>query len=166
MKSEDVVKKIEQAINDVDGLECSAEPDKGRDSGIDFTTKDGHKIYLHEIKAYRNTQTKHDAINYLLATLELEEKELTGKIAIFAEGRYVKINGKEYILTPQQAQVVNYVYEQHQLGCRWAPIDKILESVGIPDSSRLKDTFKSNRDAYEAILMKCPKSRDMIGLNL
>jgi hypothetical protein len=57
--------------------------------------------------------------------------------------RTVEFGGKSYNLTPRQAQVVQFLFEEREKRMPEVAKDRILETLGSPNS-RLRDTFKNS----------------------
>jgi len=78
--------------------------------------------------------------------------------------RSVSLRGQRYSLTTQQAQVVEILHIAHESGNPELSAAYILEQLGTP-CSRLRDTFKKNRAAWEALIVR-GKSKGVHRLNL
>jgi hypothetical protein len=66
--------------------------------------------------------------------------------------RSVSLRGQRYSLTTQQAQVVEMLHTAHESGNPELSGAYIMERLGTP-GSRLRDTFKTNRSAWEALIV-------------
>ncbi|MCI0625915.1 MAG: hypothetical protein L0387_30450 [Acidobacteria bacterium] len=69
--------------------------------------------------------------------------------------RTVNLRGKEFTLTPQQAKVIEILHRERTRGTPNLSQAYILEE--IEGGTRLLDTFKSNMEAYTALIGKGPK---------
>jgi len=63
----------------------------------------------------------------------------------------VSIGGQRFTLTPRQAQVIQILHEAHRAGLLDVSSQYILERLGTR-SSRLRDTFRSNLEAYRSLI--------------
>ena len=61
-------------------------------------------------------------------------------------------HGKQFTLTPQQAQIIQILHEAFKNGTPSLKPDYILEK--IEGGTRLLDSFKSNKAAYESLIAK------------
>jgi len=78
--------------------------------------------------------------------------------------RSVTLNGKLYTLTSKQAQVIEMLYEAYEHGTPELGQAYILEQLG-ERSTRLRDTFKRNPDAWRALVVSGAR-RGSFRLNL
>ncbi|HEY4739908.1 MAG TPA: hypothetical protein VIH76_04870 [Candidatus Acidoferrales bacterium] len=78
--------------------------------------------------------------------------------------RSVSLRGKTYGLTTRQAQMIQILHEQHEQGNPDVGKDFVLEQLGTRNS-RWQDTFKSNRQAREALITTGSK-RGTLRLNI
>lgn len=83
-------------------------------------------------------------------------EKTTGGFSPSQDYRSVSIHSKNFTLTSRQAQVIQILDESRKGGHPDVGQDYILEQLGSPNS-RLSDTFKSNRDAWKALVISGKK---------
>ena len=76
----------------------------------------------------------------------------------------VSLNGKPFTLTPRQAQVIQLLHAAYENGTPEIGSQFILEKIETPNS-RLRDTFRSNLDAWKT-LVKAGTKRGTVRLNI
>lgn len=76
----------------------------------------------------------------------------------------VSLNGKPFTLTPRQAQVIQLLHAAYENGTPEIGSQFILEKIESPNS-RLRDTFKSNPDAWKT-LIKAGAKKGTVRLNI
>jgi hypothetical protein len=95
------------------------------------------------------------ALRGKLPTLGTSEGEkVIKRIELFTHSddyRSVVIRGQNFTLTSRQAQVIQILDENRDNGHPDLSQDYILERLGTANS-RLRDTFKTNRDAWKALV--------------
>ena len=77
--------------------------------------------------------------------------------------RSVTLRGNQLVLTPQIAQIVQYLYEQHKNGTPDVSADSVLEHIG--SGKRLRDCFPGeHRKLYKELIDS--KAKGTVRLNL
>jgi hypothetical protein len=78
--------------------------------------------------------------------------------------RSINKDGKPFLLTSKQAQVIQMLYDAHKEGLPGLGKDRILEDVS--GGSRLRDIFKSNPEAFKVLIKISEKRRGIYRLNI
>jgi hypothetical protein len=76
----------------------------------------------------------------------------------------VSLRGKKFTLTPAQSQVIKILHEAWTRGTPELRQAYLLEQLETP-SKRLRDSFKSNRDAWKALIRRGER-KGTVRLNL
>ena len=77
--------------------------------------------------------------------------------------RNIIYKDKKFELTPMQGLIIGYLIEKYQVGEKSVAQEEILNAVNSK-SSRIKDLFKKNEDAYKTLVRKS-KVKGMFSLN-
>jgi hypothetical protein len=105
-------------------------------------------FFLSERKEYRNaylemTKTFSEIYSHIINSFKEEEISTDSGFKHSPDFRAIFWEGKEYALTPRQAQVVEILYCAYQNGTPSIGQHTILDELDSP-SSRLRDTFKKS----------------------
>lgn len=93
--------------------------------------------------------------------------EMPGTAEAFSHSddyRSVRLTGRSFTLTPRQAQIIQILHSAHEKRTPDIGMQFILEKIDSP-SSRLRDSFKSNPEAWKA-LVKPGNKKGTIRLNV
>lgn len=78
----------------------------------------------------------------------------------------VRLNGQPYVLTTNQALVIEALHQAYKNKTYWLTKDYLLETVIDTISDRLIDTFKSNKTAWKNLIVKDRRGRYRLNLPL
>jgi hypothetical protein len=97
-------------------------------------------------------------------TDQLDAHPATEEFSHSVDYRSVCLGGKRFTLTSRQAQVIQLLHGAHEKATPEIGAQYILEEIGSPNS-RLRDSFKSNQEAWKA-LVRPGKKKGTIRLNV
>ena len=95
--------------------------------------------------------------------IEIKPVGSPGAFSHSADYRSVTVRGQNFSLTARQAHVIQILYENFEQGHPDVGKDYVLESLNTANS-RLRDTFKTNLEAWKA-LIKTGKRKGTLRLN-
>lgn len=76
----------------------------------------------------------------------------------------VSLDGMPYVLTTNQAMVIKALHEAYQRRTYWLGKDYLLEDLLETNSNRLRDTFKSNLEAWKNLIASDKRGRYRLNL--
>lgn len=76
----------------------------------------------------------------------------------------VRANGQSFLLTTNQSMVIRALHEAHKRKTYWLTKDYLLETVLDTISNRLLDTFKSNKTAWDDLIVNDRRGRYRLNL--